>query len=64
MTTMLNNGLLCPQGEAVRYEDMTPLQKAKADMDFARRKGGFAYKQAKRHYERLQRKENRDGRRP
>lgn len=38
---------------ALRYEDMTPLQQAKADMDYARCKGGFAYKQAKRHYERM-----------
>ena len=36
--------------------EMTELERAKADMDFARRKGGFAYKQAKRHYERLRRK--------
>jgi len=41
---------------AVRYEDMNPLAKAKVDMDYCKRKGGFAYKQAKRHYERLKRK--------
>ncbi len=32
--------------------EMTELEKAKADMDFYRHKGGFGYKQAKRHYER------------
>ena len=36
--------------------EMTEPEKAKADMEYARRKGGFAYKQAKRHYERLRRK--------
>lgn len=36
---------------------MTELEKAKADMDFYRHKGGFGYKQAKRHYERVLRKE-------
>ena len=39
-----------------RYEDMTDLEKAKADMDYARRFGGFRYKQARRHYQRLARK--------
>lgn len=43
---------------AVRSEDMTPLQKAKAEMDFFKSKGNhFGYKQAKKHYERLLRKE-------
>ena len=42
--------------EAKRYEDMDELERAKADMDYARHKGGFAYKQAKRHYERILRK--------
>ncbi len=59
MGTMLNNGTVRPIGTALRYEDMTPLQKAKADMDFARHKGGFAYKQAKRHYMKMLRKEGR-----
>ena len=49
----------------VRYEDMTPLQQAKSDMDFMRHKGGFAYKQAKRRYEKLLRKETtKNGRKP
>jgi DNA (cytosine-5)-methyltransferase 1 len=43
--------------EALKYEEMTPLQKAKADMDYMRHFGGFGYKQAKRHYEKLLRKE-------
>lgn len=42
--------------EARRYEDMNELERAKADMDYARHKGGFAYKQAKRRYDRLCRK--------
>lgn len=45
------------RGPILTYAQMTPLQKAKADMDFMRHKGGFAYKQAKRHYEELLRKE-------
>lgn len=40
--------------------EMTELEKAKADMDFQRHKGGFAYKQAKRHYEKLLRKERKN----
>jgi len=48
--------------EALKYEEMTPLQKAKADMDYMRHFGGFGYKQAKKHYERLLRKEQRNGR--
>ena len=42
---------------------MTELEKAKADMDFYRHKGGFGYKQAKRHYERVLRKERRNAER-
>lgn len=42
--------------------ELTPLEKAKADMDYYRHKGGFAYKQAKAHYERLLRKERRNAR--
>ena len=42
-----------------RYHDMTPLEKAKADMDYAKKKGGIAYKQAKAHYEKLKKKEER-----
>ena len=43
--------------------EMTELEKAKADMDFYRHKGGFGYKQAKRHYERVPRKERRNAER-
>ncbi len=43
--------------------EMTELEKAKADMDFYRHKGGFGYKQAKRHYERVLRKERRNAER-
>ena len=35
----------------MKREEMTELQKAKVDMDDCRRKGGIAYKQAKKHYE-------------
>lgn len=42
--------------EAKRYGDMDEIERAKADMDYARHRGGFAYKQAKRHYERILRK--------
>jgi len=42
--------------EAKRYEDMTELERAKADMDYAKHRGGFAYRQAKRHYERTLRR--------
>ena len=31
-------------------------REAKAEMDYRRREGGFGYKQAKRHYERVRRK--------
>lgn len=41
-----------------RYEDMSPLEQAKADMDYSKRKGGIAYKQAKAHYNKLKKKEN------
>jgi hypothetical protein len=37
--------------------ELTELEKAKVDMDFYRHKGGFGYKQAKKHYERVLRKE-------
>ena len=58
MGEMLNRGRLSDE-PALRYEDMTPLQQAKADLDYIRlrRIGGFAYKQAKAHYEKLLRKE-------
>lgn len=36
---------------------MTELEKAKAEMLYARHIGGFRYKQAKKHYQRLLRKE-------
>ena len=32
---------------------MTELEKAKADLDCAKRKGGFAYKQAVAHYKKV-----------
>lgn len=35
---------------------MTELEKAKADMDYYRHIGGFGYKQAKKHYEKVLRK--------
>lgn len=44
------------------YEEMSAIEKAKADMDFMRHKGGFGYKQAKRHYEKLLRREKQNGR--
>ena len=37
--------------------ELTELERAKADMDFKKRKGGKAYFDAKRRYEKLQ-KEN------
>lgn len=40
-------------------KEMTELEKAKADMDFKKKKGGKAYFDAKRHYEKLQKKEMR-----
>lgn len=52
--TFLNARLA--DGPALRYEEMTPLQQAKADLDYWKHKGGFAYKQAKRHYEKLLRR--------
>ncbi len=42
---------------------MTDLEKAKADLDYYRHVGGFGYKQAKRHYERVLRKERRNAER-
>lgn len=38
---------------------MTELERAKAEMDYKKRIGGFAYKQAKATYDRLLRKERR-----
>ena len=35
------------------FEEM---REAKAEMDYRRKAGGFGYKQAKRHYERVRRK--------
>lgn len=52
--TFLNARLT--ETEAKRYGDMNEIERAKADMDYARHKGGFAYKQAKRRYDRLCRK--------
>lgn len=37
----------------VSFEEM---REAKAEMDCRRKAGGFGYKQAKRHYERVRRK--------
>lgn len=42
---------------AKTYEEMSAIEKAKADMDYMRHKGGFGYKQAKRHYEKLLRRQ-------
>lgn len=56
MGILLNNGHISDT-PALRYEDMTPLQKAKADMDYMKlTKNHFGYKQAKKHYERVLRK--------
>lgn len=35
---------------------LSELEAAKAEMDYRRRFGGFGYKQAKRHYERVLRR--------
>ena len=43
-------------GESQRKE-LTELEKAKAEMTFKRKSGGFGYKQAKARYEKLLRKE-------
>ena len=43
-------------GESQRKE-LTELEKAKAEMTFQRKMGGFGYKQAKSRYEKLLRKE-------
>ena len=37
----------------VSFDEM---REAKAEMDYRRKAGGFGYKQAKRHYERVRRK--------
>ena len=37
-------------------EGMTELERARADLDYAKRKGGFAYKQALAHYRNILRK--------
>lgn len=52
---MLNRGKI-NDAPILRYEDMNEFEKAKADLDYYRHKGGNAYKQAKRHYEKLLRK--------
>lgn len=57
------NAWLC-DSEVITREKMTELEKAKGDMDYAKHKGGFAYKQAKRHYEKLLRRAKRNGRQP
>lgn len=57
---MLNNGHVNTE-PALRYEDMDELQKAKADLDYMRRKGNrFGYKQAKAHYEKVLRRYRRE----
>ena len=38
-------------------KELTELEKAKAEMSFQRKSGGFGYKQAKARYEKLLRKE-------
>ena len=43
-------------GESPRKE-LTELEKAKVEMAFQRKRGGFGYKQAKARYEKLLRKE-------
>ena len=45
--------------KAKTYGEMDELEKAKADMDYMRHKGGFAYKQAKAHYEKVRRRDAR-----
>ena len=50
MGTMIN---ACGFGTAKKYSEMTELEKAKADLDYAKRKGGFAYKQAVAHYKKV-----------
>lgn len=39
-------------------EDMTIVEKAKADMDYKKHMGGKVYMDARRHYEKVKRKEN------
>ena len=53
MGTMIN---ACGFGTAKKYSEMTEIEKAKADLDYAKRKGGFAYKQALAHYRNILRK--------
>ena len=48
-------------GPAKTTAGMTSLERAKADLDFARHIGGFAYKQAKAHYENVLRKTGKGG---
>ena len=43
-------------GESPRKE-LTELEKAKSEMTFQRKMGGFGYKQAKARYEKMLRKE-------
>lgn len=38
------------------WKELTELEKAKAEMAFQRKRGGFGYKQAKSRYEKLLRK--------
>ena len=40
-------------GPAKTTAGMTSLERAKADLDYAKRKGGFAYKQAVAHYKKV-----------
>lgn len=54
-----SNNARVSRKKAKCYEEMTPLQKAHADMMSAKNVGGFAYKQARKHYERLLREERR-----
>ncbi len=58
--TMRNRGSIVGEPAKTR-EEMTELERAKVDVDYWRHRGGFGYKQAKKHYERLLR---RNGGRP
>ena len=39
------------------FKELTELDKAKAEMSFQNKRGGFGYKQAKARYEKMLRKE-------
>lgn len=52
---MLNSGRISDE-PAKTYAEMDPLERARADVQYARHKGGFAYKQARAHYRNLLRR--------